>query len=944
MRLQLLFTILVVVFSIGSVYSQSGKITGKVFNGKTGEPLIGASIFLEGTSRGTTTDQNGYYSFSGLSPKNYTITCSYVGFSKKSVPNITVKANEVTNQDIILTDASVSEEVVIKSKKLSRDNTSSLLLTQKNSANVSDGISAESIRKTPDRNTSDVLKRVSGASIQEDRFAIIRGLNDRYNFALINGAPLPSSESDRKAFAFDIFPANMLDNLVIYKTATPDLPGEFAGGVIAVNTKSIPSQDFSSLSVGLGYNTIATLKKRQYYGGGRWDFLGFDDGTRRLPSTIPNPLPASIDERVKLAKQVPNDWEVYSGKALPNINLQYAVGKNFQKKQKDYLGVLFSITYSRSSNNQEIKRYSYDEELSSSSVIPRNSYSEQISSVQTLLGIIANASLKLNNNNSFSLKNLLSGNSDDRLISRAGQNDITDFNELFTKSKAFWFTSNAIYSGQLGGEHYLPKTKLKINWVASYSAIQRNIPLLRRYVYDSIAGSAFYLANISRDFPLNSDGGTFFSSKNKENVENAKFDISRSFNKGFIKTQIKLGGYYQHRDRNFNARIVGFTKYNFNNATFDNNLLALPPEKIFDPRNMGRLKAGKGGFILSETTKITDSYNAETSLLASYLMLDQRFGNFFRLIYGVRIEQFQQKLDAFKNISVPVKVNTTKNDLLPSVNAVFSISPKQNFRLSYSQTVNRPEFRELAPFNFFDFVTTYIFTGNDSLKRASVINYDARYEFYPGRAQLISISGFYKRFTDPIEQISDPNSVKTATLINAISAENYGMELEFRTLIGSLINTDGKSFLNDLTVFSNFSYIKSKVVLNRSGNARVKSDRPLQGQSPYVFNAGINYQDDEKNFGVSLAANRVGQRIFIVGNEFERDIWENGRTVLDLQFSKNFVKRNIEVKLNVKDILAQKLYFFQDFNENKRFDKAVDGIISSNSYGRVISVSINYKL
>ena len=252
-----------------TVNAQTGKITGKVLNEKTGEVLIGATVIVEGKSKTTQTDQNGVYTLSGLLPGEYTLKCTYVSFNAKSIPGIKLKANEVVVQDFVMEAKGTIKEIVIKSPGSTKpkETVSSLLVAQKNSASVSDGISAESIKRTPDRNTGDILKRVSGASLQEDRFAVVRGLNDRYNSAYINGAPLPSSESDRKAFAFDIFPANMLDNLIIYKTATPDMPGEFAGGQIVINTKGIPTENFSSFSMGVGVNTIATFQNKKVYEG-----------------------------------------------------------------------------------------------------------------------------------------------------------------------------------------------------------------------------------------------------------------------------------------------------------------------------------------------------------------------------------------------------------------------------------------------------------------------------------------------------------------------------------------------------------------------------------------------------------------------------------------------------------------------------------------------------
>jgi outer membrane receptor protein involved in Fe transport len=345
-------------------------------------------------------------------------------------------------------------------------------------------------------------------------------------------------------------------------------------------------------------------------------------------------------------------------------------------------------------------------------------------------------------------------------------------------------------------------------------------------------------------------------------------------------------------------------------------------------------------------------YTAGTELYAYYGMLDQRLGKKLRMIYGARVEHFHQTLNAEFNQFSPVRVNTRKTDVLPSANFVYSINTKQNLRLSYSKTVNRPEFRELAPFLFRDYTIRYSVFGDTSLRRATIDNFDFRYEFYPGKAQLITGSLFYKKFVDPIELISTGQD-KTLSYKNTPSATLLGAEFEFRTKIGSLIESASSSIWNKLTVYGNFSIIKSDVKLNvtDTNNYYYNQGRVMQGQSPYVINGGVTYQDDEKNISSTLSFNRYGQRIFLASNGdatqtrllIEPNLWENGRTQIDFQFTKSFPKKNIDIKLNVKDILAQQLVFFEDSNNNKKYDKGVDAKRSSLNYGRVISFTISHK-
>jgi hypothetical protein len=936
--------------------AQKSKIEGKIIGSANGEPLIGATVSVDGTKKSTQSDQNGYFSFSGLEKGKYKISVSYVSYTPKSVTVEVVKEGEVVSNDIVLNRANDMSGVVVKSTGGSKkpvETVSSLLIAQKNSASVSDGISAETIRRTPDKNTGDILKRVSGASLQDDKFAVIRGLNDRYNTASLNGAPLPSSESDRKAFAFDIFPANMLDNLVITKTATPDMPAEFAGGQILINTKGIPSENFQSFTIGMGFNTQSTFRPRKFGQQGQWDFLGIDD-YRKLPTDFPDIKTfrnLSVNDRLPYAKNFNlKNWAYDTRIAHPNTNFQYILARNIQRKEKDFLGFLMSVTYQKTLAQNDGDRTFFAPEYDNAA---QRVYQEEFNSVQTLLGVIGNVSLKINNNHSLSLKNIYSINSDDRVITRDGINDIINEPNQYFKSYALWFTSNKIFSSQLLGDHYIPSAKLKINWLASLSDIRRDIPALRRMAFDSADGLPGYQAKLFNVAPVDNDNtaGLSFYSTNNEVSHNAKIDFSRTFK--FSKdNQInaKFGGYYQMRDREFNPRLLAFCSFDANK--FNADLTYVNPSTIFNKKYMGYLPGGKTGLNLRDITEIRDLYTAGTELYAYYGMIDQRFTKYLRLIYGARVENFHQTLNAEFNQNTPVRVNTRKTDFLPSANVVISLNTKQNLRLSYSKTINRPEFRELAPFLFRDYTIRYSIFGDTSLRRATIDNFDFRYEFYPGKAQLITASLFYKKFVDPIELIST-NQERTLSYKNTPSATLLGAEFEFRTKIGSLLESGSSSIWNKLTVFGNLSVIKSDVTLNviDTNNYYYKQGRVMQGQSPYVINGGVTYQDDEKNISSTISVNRYGQRIFLASNGdatqngllIEPNLWENGRTQLDFQFTKSFPEKNIDLKLNVKDILAQQLVFFEDNNNNKKYDKGIDPKRSSLQFGRVISFSVSYK-
>jgi TonB-dependent receptor len=361
-----------------------------------------------------------------------------------------------------------------------------------------------------------------------------------------------------------------------------------------------------------------------------------------------------------------------------------------------------------------------------------------------------------------------------------------------------------------------------------------------------------------------------------------------------------------------------------------------------------------GGFKLNESTTYIDSYRASSILNAGFLQIDSRFTDKLRFIYGLRAEYYFQTINTLDQEFEKKTKDTAVIDFLPSINVVWSLNERANIRAAYYRTVNRPEFRELAPFNFYDFVTDYQTSGNDSLQRATINNYDLRFEYYPKKpGQILSASLFYKDLTNAIEQIAGNGQIRSINYANVAKAKNMGLEIEYRVLLATIFKNDSSKFLNGTTLFTNFSYVKSSVDVSKLNGVEA---RPLQGQSPIIINAGAQYLDSKYNFGVSISYNYVGKRIIIVGNADEPNIWENPRHVLDLQLSKT-IKEKFEIKLNVRDAIAQNLIFYQDINKNGKLDKSslrsnnnfqhsssTDNVMMNTKLAPTISISISYKI
>lgn len=922
----LLFGILMLANALFA-HAQKGTISGKIIDAKMAEGLIGCTVKLDDGAGGAITDYDGNYQIANVPPGTHKISVSYTGYVEKVIEGIVVKAGESTTVDIALEDGAsqVIAEVVVTATA-QRSSMSALTILQKSSPMIADGISAEVIKRTPDRTTGEVIRRVSGASIQDNKFAIIRGLNDRYNIALLNGALLSSTEPDRKAFSFDLFPSAMLDNLLVMKTANADLPGEFAGGAIILNTKDIPDQNYLRVNVGAGYNTATTFKPYQTAKGGSTDFLGLDGGTRALPAGFPSATQfqqSSKEERIAYSQLLQNDWAITDkNSAAPNTNLQVAAGLVSDPKRNVQFGTTLAFSYSNNNRLQNGQRNDFDTERQ------LFEYNDNQFKNNVLWGALMNSALKINSRHKLILQGTYSTNTDNIVSVREG----SDFEqERFVRSTAIEYTENHLITTRLAGEHSLGANNIKLNWGGGYNRTSRNVPSLRRMFYtknfDAEAGEP-YRASI----PYSADpfrSGRFYSDL-AEDVYNGNVDLSIPFSFAGEKQSVKIGGLYQGKERAFDARVMGYIRATV--AGFNSSLLFLPQDQLLAPENIYNK-----GFLIDEITNLSDTYGAKSNLEAAYVMLDNKIMDKIRLTWGLRMEHFNQNLQSSNYSGVPVEVNNNLTSWLPSANLTYSLNDKHQIRVSGSKTVSRPEFREIAPFAFYDFNLNAGVVGEPTLTPGEIYNADLRYEIYPGRNQLFSVSLFYKKFQNPVEFTFSSLGAGTRTFSfqNIPSAQNYGLEIELRKVLDFIAPA-----LENLTFFSNAAFIRSK--LDLSNVSSFDPGRALQGQSPYVINGGLTYNHPQWGLSSTLVYNIIGDRVAQVGTTGYADIYERHRSLLDFQISKIFLKRG-EVKLTWGDILRPDFIYYQDNNANHKYDKNQDNLMQHLNFGSNITLSLGYR-
>ncbi len=945
------FTLALTLFLVGlfssTATAQTGAIAGSVKDDNN-NPVKEFTVRLNIANKATVDFEKGTFLFSALAAGTYTVEIKAPGFETFKSENIVVTEGQTANtQAVLKTKSQTTGDVRVERKSDKNKGDMEVTKMQINQAGVVDGINKNAFIKTPDSRVSQVFKRVSGASVQDNKFVVVRGLSDRYNFALINGAPLPSTESDRKAFSFDIFPSNMLENLFIMKSATPELPGEFAGGVIDIKTVEPRSEKFQNIQIGMGYNTISTLKDFKTYNGGATDITGFGTNARSIPDGLPSTAEfASLtaQQKADLAKLIPSNWSTSRGTALPNGSLQYSVGNKVKLQDKKSMSYVFAYSYSNANNFSLVTRREFEEQATG--VVTKNELKDSAYTKSILNTGLLNLKFDLGKKTELQLKTLYSVSSDDKVNTRQGKRDM-DIESMYNeRSTNIWYTQNNLLTTQLLGKHDF-KDDWKFNWTVGYSNVKRDIPFLRRMVYQQVDTTLPYFAVIQNNDISTLGAGNMFWSTMNENIASARYDLSKQVGGDDSKNYLKFGGFHQYRGRDFAARNLGFSKYDpAGSSSFNSNLLLQPEDQIFSSENLGLMANGDGGFKLEEGTNVDDSYDASSLLNAVYAMIDTKVFSKLRVVGGVRAEAYQQKFHYIEFGSNADKyLDTTVIDLLPSLNLTYKFTSRFQWRASAARTVSRPEFRELAPFTFYNFLNDNLASGNPQLKRATINNYDTRLEYFPGKGQVISVSGFYKTFVNPIELLLRTGTSGTPELYfnNISKATSYGAELEYRMNLGWMNRTDSNSVFSRTTFYTNASLIRSAADLSAFAGLEEYpgSTRPLQGQSPYILNVGLFYES-QKELVVNFSYNYVGQRIAIAGSIQEPSVWENGRHVLDFQIGKTW-KDKYELKLNCADLLAQDLIFFQDINKNKRYDKGVDSAWQEITFGQTITLNFKYK-
>lgn len=874
--------------AVGIATAEAGVIAGSVKDDKTGEVLVGANISVVGTKLGGATDLDGKYTIQNVPAGLYSLRVMYSGYGQKVIAGVAVGGSETVALNITLEptstdqgDAMRIDDIYVNAERV-RNTSASVLSEQQHAAVIGNGISAEQIRLSPDGNSGDALKRVTGLSLVDDKFVFVRGVTDRYNATTLNDVVVTGTDtdSDKKSFNFDLIPASLMSNTVVVKSASPDLPGDFSGGLVQINTLGFPQELIATASVETGYDEASSRADVPSPMSSNKDWTAEDHGSRALPSGL---------EGNALAQALPNTWGTSPAESPLNQAYGLAIGNRYDTGAGEF-GFIGSGTYKTGFDIDDFHQEPYA--VGGDGSRSRLFFADGVRYKQKYLwGGLLNLNYRPLGNHTFSFENNYTRSADNKLTEAFGVPESDDS----TRTQTIEWDQRDIYLGQLRGDHEFPDLRgLKFDWRVSYSTSDAQEPDRKFAAYTRVPSGVYILKENIRTW-----------SNLMEDARGAKLDFTYPIGD----MNLRAGYLYSKRERSFDVN--AYTTLTGQVSRANQYIVLLPIDEVFAGENYG---TGKLQFQLF--SDLTGKYDGTFDLNAYYGMVDSPFGvagRRFRFAGGVRVEDSDQVVNSPVSASI-LDIQTAQvkeTDVLPSANLAYEVTGTTNLRLGYFQSVNRPEFREMANVAYIDFDANQGVIGNPDLERAEIDNYDVRLEWFPGVGEVLAAGYFYKELTDAIEEQLLPAPGRyVRTWFNSPRAKNYGYEIEVRKHLGFLWRD-----LENLVVQGNYTHVTSEVEYTESHNDPVTNEpvyetkqRTMQGQAPYTLNVGLIYSVPSVRLSMSLLYNRFGQRLDAVGDTRDYDVYEESRGVLDFALSEQFTNW-MRFKFSIKDITADDVVY-----------------------------------
>ena len=943
MKLHKLTSFLLTTFLAIQLTAQSGKIIGTITDGEYNEPMAFANVLIKNTTTGTTSDFDGKYQLE-VSEGNYTIVFSYIGYQSVEISDVNVEANSEILVDVTLNTNSL--ETVIITTTVRKNTESAVLDLQKKSITLLDGLSAQGIKSSGAGNIASAVKSVPGVSIQGGKYVYVRGLGDRYTKSILNGVDIPGLDPDRNTIQMDVFPTNILENVIVIKSAASEYPADFTGGVIDIVTKDYPSKESYTFSIGTSYNPNMHLNSNYLsYSGSKTDWLGFDDGMRKRPINRYQPIPGTFtNSSVLTALTGAFNKELTAKRSESGINYdfgftagnQYEVGEN-------KLGYQLSFSYK---NKTEF----YDNRVDGTYMRDQNNVSNNdLLATRTTLGEVGVNSVLLNvltglvykrENSKYKLNFLhiqngesTAGKYEQQLAQAGGGSGF----EPISKD-ALLYTERSISNILLAGTHFFRESGWQMEWKLSpslsrvYDKDHRITPLQLTQ-----EGNAFISPSAS-SYPIR-----IWRTLEEINLV-GKLDVNKKYMLFDNPAKVKFGGGYTYKFRNFKIDDYTFTITNpVTGLSVENG----DADTILAENNIWTPETGSGTHLVTgDLFEKANAYEGEQRITAMYASNEFSLTEKLKTVLGIRTELFQTFYTGQNQAATEVYKNSKiidKFDVFPSANIIYSLTDEQNLRASYSRTTARPSFKEASKSQIFDAITNRLFIGNIDLTPSYINNFDVRFEKFGEGSEMFAFSGFYKDFTDPIELTFYESAPDQITPKNLGSAKVYGIEFEFRKSLGFILES-----LDKLKFNINASYINSELTMNideynrrvlaaRDGES-IEDTRDLQGQSPFLINTGLNYNNSDTGLQTGLFFNVQGKTLEVVGTGIVPDVYTKPFSSLNFTLNKSFgqdKKSTIDVKVsNILNSKRESVY---------ESYKTASKTFSSFQPGTEVSIGYSYK-
>ncbi len=931
--LSLFFFLFVVFFG----YSQTGTIVGLVTDGELNEPMAFANVQIKGTDKGASTDFEGKYVIQ-VEEGTYTLVFSFVGYTSTEITEVVVKAGQETDVSVILQAANVLEDVVVRAS--ARQNTeASILNVQRKSITLLDGLSSQSIKKIGAGDIANAVKNVPGVSVQGGKYVYVRGLGDRYTKSILNGMDIPGLDPDRNTIQMDIFPTNIIDNVIVVKSAAAEYPADFTGGVVDIVTKDFPTKAEYSISVGAGYNPDMHFNDNYLdYEGSSTDFLGLDNDDRSRPLNRYQQIPGTFNNSTvltTLTDSFQKQLRATETNSNPDFSIGFTAGNQYDVGDNK-LGYQVSLSYKNETrlyeNRIDDNRSIDPNDTSEFELVPTRTSVGTESSNNVLLNGLAGLTYKTDfSKYKLNFLHIQNGESTSGFYGQTIVEGGAGSGQARLTKDALLYTQRSITNGLLTGKHsFSEDSKWNLEWKFSPT-------LTTVYDKDHRITPLGFDDNDNLIINPNAIGTPIRIWRNlTEESWAGKVDLDKKYEFGGRAAKLKFGGAYTYKFRDFNIDDYTFSATG-NLVVPDND-----PNSLLRTENIWNVNTQTGTFIaFGDNFEPVNSYEGEQRIAAAYISNEFNLSEKLKSVLGLRLEQFESFYTGQNqnNEILQSELIIDELDFFPSANLIYALNDQSNLRASYSRTTARPSFKEASIAQIYDPITDRTFIGNafgqpglfDAIRPSYMNNFDLRYEYFGESGQMFAISGFYKDFKDPIENVFFPQATQQLTVANLGNAEVIGGEIEFRQSLGFI----SEGFEN-FRVNANVSIIDSKLTMSdvefnlRSLSARdgetIDRERDLQGQSPYLINVGLDYSNLDKGLQTGLYYNVQGKTLRVVGTGFIPDVYTQPFNSLNFTFNKAFGKdKRSAINLKVANILSdERESLYESFNAQDQFFEFFD--------------------